>query len=228
MTKFTNADGYEEKSTRREIIGLMAAGAGLIVLPRRRRATRAAQSCDPGFKGPPFDVGGQEQKIVAEAYRLGHQYEKQYGGCAQCTLAALQDAIPFLATDEGLFRGASCLDGGATPTGLQNCGSFTGAAMAIGYLCGRRRNGKFEGTTKQSHDLIRKLYKQYEDRFGSVLCKEVREKAKRDCPEVVGLAAQWTAQILLDEFIAHGADKTAPPPVPRGGRQGKSSEGKDA
>ena len=228
MTKSANSDRCETESTRREILGLMAAGAGLVVLPRRRRATRSAQICDPGGKGPPFDVGGQEQKIVAEAYRLGHQYEKQYGGCAQCTLAALQDAVPFLAADKGLFCGASCLDGGATPTGLQNCGAFTGAAMAIGYLCGRRRNGKFEGTTKQSHKLIRKLYKQYEERYGSVLCKDVREKAKRDCPEVVGLAAEWTAQILLDEFSAHGADKTDPPPVPRDLRQRKSSEGKDS
>jgi len=228
MTKSANSDSCETESTRREILGLMAAGAGLIVLPRRRRAARLAQICDPGFKGPPFDVAGQEQEIVAEAYRLGHQYEKQYGGCAQCTLAALQDAIPFLAADEGLFRRASCLDGGATPTGLQNCGSFTGAAMAIGYLCGRRRNGKFEGATKQSHNLIRKLYKEYEQRYGSVLCKEVREKAKRDCPEVVGLAAQWTAQILLDELGAHAADKTAPPPVPRGRGQPQSTEGKDS
>jgi len=147
-----------------------------------------------------LDVAGQEQKIIGEAYRLGHQYEKQYGGCAQCTLAALQDAVPLLVADEGLFRGASCLDGGATPTGLQTCGSFTGAAMAIGYLCGRRRDAKFEGTTEQSHKLIRELYRRYDERYGSVLCNVVREKAGRDCPEVVGLAAKWTAQIVLDEF----------------------------
>ncbi|NMC20653.1 MAG: C_GCAxxG_C_C family protein [Thermogutta sp.] len=214
MTKFPTSDSCETASARREILGLMAAGAGLVVLPRRRRAILIAEICDPAGEGPPFDVGGQEQKIIADAYQLGHQYEKEYGGCAQCTLAALQDAIPFLAADQGLFRGASCLDGGATPTGLQNCGGFTGAAMAIGYLCGRRRNGKFEGSAEQSHKLVRKLYKQYEERYGSVLCKDVREKAKGDCPEVVGLAAQWTAQILLDEFSAHAADKTEPPPAP--------------
>ena len=190
----------EDRSTRREIFGLALAGFCPGLFPRRGRKIPYAQSCAPCGKGPPFDVAGQEQKIIGEAYRLGHQYEKQYGGCAQCALAALQDAVPFLAADEGLFRGASCLDGGATPTGLQNCGSFTGAAMAIGYLCGRRRDAKFEGTTKQSHKLIRKLYKEFEERYGSVLCKVVRERAGRDCPEVVGLAAKWTAQILLDEF----------------------------
>jgi len=200
MSRLSNSDGHEERSTRREMIGQTAAGAGLVFMPRLRRRIRSAEGCAPWEMGPPFDVSGQEQAIIAEAYRLGHQYEKQYGGCAQCALAALQDAIPFLAADQGLFRGASCLDGGATPTKLQNCGAFTGAAMAIGYLCGRRRNGKFEGTTKQSHQLVRKLYKQFEEHYGSVLCKEVREKANRECPRVVGLAAQWTAQILLDEF----------------------------
>jgi C_GCAxxG_C_C family probable redox protein len=211
MASLDSTDGQQERSTRRDMMGLTAAGVGLGLLPRLRRKIRRAKSCAPCKKGSPFDVAGREQEIIEEAYRLGHQYEKQYGGCAQCTLAALQDAIPFLAADKGLFRGASCLDGGATPTGLQNCGSFTGAGMAIGYLCGRRRNAKFEGTTKQSHELIRKLYKQYEEHYGSVLCKDVREKAERDCPEVVGLAAKWTAQILLDEFSTHSADNADAP-----------------
>ena len=226
MSTFDSSDGYERRSTRREIIGLAA--AGLVCMPRLRRKIRSAESCAPCGKGPPFHVDGQEQKIIGEAYRLGHQYEKQHGGCAQCALAALQDAIPFLAADRGLFRGASCLDGGATPTGLQNCGAFTGAAMAIGYLCGRRRNATFEGTTKQSHTLIRKLYKQFEEHYGSVLCKDVREKASRDCPEVVGLAAKWTAQVLLDEFSTHGADNADPPLVLQDSSQGKSRQGKDS
>ena len=79
------------------------------------------------------------------------------------------------------------------------------------YLYGRRRNTKFEGTTKQSHRLIRKLYEQYEEHYGSVLCKDVREKAEQDCPEVVGLAAKWTAQVLLDEFSTHSADNADAP-----------------
>jgi len=187
-------------------MGLAAAGVGLGLISDLGRQILCAESDTPSKQAQRFDVAGREQEIIEEAYRLGHQYEKQYGGCSQCTLAALQDAIPFLAADEGLFRGASSLDGGATPTGLQNCGSFTGAGMAIGYLCGRRRNAKFDGTTKQSHELIRKLYRQYEEHYGSVLCKDVREKAARDCPEVVGLAAKWTAQILLDEFSTHSAD----------------------
>ncbi len=212
MTRSTQAERHARESTRREIIGLMAAGAGMVAMHHGHWMTPSAFCGDVGDETPPPDTGSPKQQIVAEAYRLGYQYEQQYGGCAQCALAALQDAIPFLAADGGLFRGASCLDGGATPTGLQNCGAFTGSGMAIGYLCGRRRNGKFEGTTAQAHALVRKLYAQFDERYGSVLCKDVREKAQGDCPEVVGLAAQWTAQILMDEFGAQGTGKTDPPP----------------
>lgn len=215
MTRLIHTDGHDHQlPARRKVIGLIAAGAGLMALLRRVGLARSAPPDAPEELEPPVDVGGREQEIVAEAYRLGYEYERQYGGCAQCTVAALQDAIPFLAADQGLFRGASCLDGGSTPTGIQNCGSFTGAAMVIGYLCGRRRNGTFEGSTQPSHNLVRKLYSHFEQRYGSVLCKDVREKAHQDCPEVVGLAAQWTAQILVDTFCGQPtaeADSAAVP-----------------
>lgn len=147
-----------------------------------------------------IDVDRDPQEIAEKAYQLGHKYEKRYGGCAQCSLAALQDAIAFVGVDEDVFRAASCLDGGATPTGLQNCGAFTGCGMVIGYLCGRTRGDEFEGSTGLSHDLIHRVYKRFQQQYGSVLCKDVRKGAEKDCPEVVGRAARWTAEVLLEQF----------------------------
>ena len=40
----------------------------------------------------------------------------------------------------------------------------------------------------------------FERESGSVLCKDVKEKASRNCPEVVGKAAKWTAEVLLRQF----------------------------
>ena len=85
--------------------------------------------------------------------------------------------------------------------------------MAIGYLSGRQRDIKFQGTTERSHALIRELYKQFEERYGSVLCRDVRERAEADCPQVVGLAAKWAAQILVDEFAANRNGKEGPAPA---------------
>ncbi|MDD4270100.1 MAG: C-GCAxxG-C-C family protein [Pirellulales bacterium] len=196
------------------ILRLMAGGVGGGFLNSLCGKTVGGQPEVSSTRGHQIDEARCKSEIVEEAYRLGHQYEAQHGGCAQCTLAALQDAIPFLEKDADVFRAASGLDGGATPTGVQNCGAFTGAGMAIGCLCGRRRDTGFAGSNKQAHRLIRKLYEQFEEHYGSVLCKDVREKAERRCPEVVGLAAKWTAQILLDEFGVERDDNPRRPLTP--------------
>ncbi len=204
--------------TRRDVLRLAAGGAGAVVLTGCSNESRCEDTAGSEEVAGEHRVADSEmedaKETVEKAYRLGHEYEKQYGGCAQCTLAALQDAVPFLAKDVNVFRAASALDGGATPTGLQNCGSFTGAGMAIGSYCGRSRKGEFEGTTRKAHDLIRKLYRHFEEHYGSVLCKDVREKAEKNCPEVVGLAAKWTAQILADEFHSMKGGEAESPPVP--------------
>ena len=154
--------------------------------------------------GKKLDVGSNGEKVIEEAYRIGYEYEKRYGGCAQCTVAALQDSIDFVAINKDVFRAASCLDGGATPTGLQNCGSFTGSGMIIGYLCGRRRD-TFGGKADLSHKLIHKVYEKFKEQYGSVLCRDVRQKMEQypdKCPRVVGRAARWTAEVLLTEFTS--------------------------
>jgi len=142
------------------------------------------------------DIGNKGKKIIEKAYKLGYDFEKNHGGCCRCTVAALQNSIDFVPEDKDLFRAASCLDGGATPAGIQNCGSFTGAGMVIGWLCGA---DKF-GNTKLSHRLIRQVYKQFETEYGTVLCKDVKKKMNRNCPEVVARAAKWTSEVLLRQF----------------------------
>jgi len=111
-------------------------------------------------------------------------------------VAALQDAIDFIPADEGLFRAASCLDGGATPTNLASCGAFTGSGMVIGWVCGTQRFGD----NSLSRKLIHKVHKCFEEEYGSVICKEVRNKADSKCPEVVANGAKWATEVLLKQF----------------------------
>jgi len=147
-------------------------------------------------KNSRIDVGQRGQKIIEKAYRLGYDYEKKHGGCCRCTVAALQHAIGFIPKNEAIFRTACCLDGGATPTGIQNCGAFTGSGIIIGYLCG---TGPF-GNTRLAHQLIRTVYERFTETYGTVLCKDVRDKGQRDCPEVVATASRWTAEAILSQF----------------------------
>jgi hypothetical protein len=143
-----------------------------------------------------IDIGGRGKEIIIKAYDLGYRFENKHMGCARCTVAALQDAIDFLPEDKGLFRAASCLDGGATPTNLASCGAFTGSGMVIGWVCGTQRFGD----NSLSHKLIHEVHHCFVDQYGSVICKNVRDKANSECPEVVANGARWTTEILLKQF----------------------------
>jgi hypothetical protein len=58
-------------------------------------------------RGDRVEIEDTPEEIIQKAYELGYQYEKDHGGCARCTLAACQDAIPFVPVDVSLFRGST-------------------------------------------------------------------------------------------------------------------------
>jgi len=185
---------------------LRAAGIGILAGLMTQDA-KGAQNRRKKFKvlgqNDSLDVGDRGKEIIQKAYEIGHEVEKKHGGCARCTVAALQESIEFVPKTKALFRAASCLDGGATPNGIQSCGGFTGSGMVIAWVCG---NDKF-GDTKLCHKLMRKVHQRFDKEYSSVLCKDVREKANKDCPKVVGRAAMWTAQILLEQFTNYEQEK---------------------
>lgn len=188
---------------RREFLEL--AGMGLLSTLLSRR-TEGAETYKPEFKvldkNSQIDIGHRGKEIMEKAYKLGHEYEGKHRGCCRCTVAALQGAIEFIPKDENIFRTACCLDGGATPSGIHSCGGFTGSGIIIGYLCGA---GPF-GDTSLSHKVMHQVYEKFKDAYGSVLCKDVKEKAKRDCPEVVAKAARWTAEAILRQFTNYSKE----------------------
>ena len=202
----TTSNAHKSRYTaanRRRFMAAVGAGAAVVFSGSQCSAGKRGKRQELFTRGHKVQIEGNPEEIIGEAYQLGHEYEKNHGGCAQCAIAALQDAVPFVTRDQGVFRAGSCLDGGATPTGLQNCGAFTGSGIVIGNLCGRtrgRRGKEFRGGSRCSHDLIRKVCKRFEEEYGSVLCKDVKKGAGGDCPKVVGTAAKWTAEVLLEEF----------------------------
>ena len=152
-----------------------------------------------------IDIGDRGEEIIKKAYDLGYKYEAEMKGCAQCTVAALQEAVDFVPADEAVFLASSCVDGGATPTGLSSCGSFNGAGIVIGHICGRSRED-FSGGSALSRKLMRQVYDRFLSTYGSVLCKDIRAATGADCPRVVGTSAKWTAELLLAQFSGYKAD----------------------
>jgi C_GCAxxG_C_C family probable redox protein len=160
------------------------------------------------------------KNAAEKAYQLGKKNEKTYMGCSQCVIAALQDA--FNIRNDAVFKAASGLAGGGGGSIDGSCGAFSGGIMVLSSLLGREREDFADtaGAFHKSIDLARKLHDRFIQEYGSVICHNIQtkifgrpyyiedpdewekfEKAgghEKHCPEVVGKAARWTAE-LIDE-----------------------------
>ena len=167
------------------------------------------------------------KKIIADkAYELGFFYEKEYKGCAQCTLAALQEA--FEMPNDSLFRAGSALSGGGCSTCAGSCGAYVGAVMFIGSILGRRREffDNDEALKTTSSDLAKELYDLFVQEYGSIICNRIHkdifgrtydffdpvEKQQFEddgahtvkCTAVVAKAAKWCVELLYPELEKRG------------------------
>ncbi|MBU1227676.1 MAG: C-GCAxxG-C-C family protein [Actinobacteria bacterium] len=156
------------------------------------------------------------------AYQAGDHYERTYYGCGQCALAALQDV--FDRRDDAVFRAATGLAGGGGLACDGSCGAYNGAILFFGQLLGRDRDDFADpaGVRLQTAGMVRELRQRFIDAYGSVTCRNIQTKTMGRpyyiadpedfrrfhdagahdvyCPEVVGRAARWAAEIVE----AHG------------------------
>jgi hypothetical protein len=142
-------------------------------------------------------LGYGAQNAAERARALGADYYKNNGNCAQCTIAALQDALPPVPKSADMFQAAGCPNGGATKTRNASCGGFTGAGMILGQLYGRsREHFSDRAAGALAGKLMLEMAAKFEQTYGSVLCGPVREKVAGNCQEVVANAAGWAAELI--------------------------------
>ncbi|MFC2036204.1 C-GCAxxG-C-C family protein [Chloroflexota bacterium] len=160
---------------------------------------------------------------VEKAKKKAHEYDKQYGGCAQSVLGALQEELGIGSKDS--FKAASVLVGGIALQG-ETCGAIVGALSALGLVSGRERIEDTEAN-RAAIDLAviviarfkREMKKQFtfKDELSSTLCCHIQEKvygrsfnlvdkdefraflkagghSDTGCPKVCGIAAQVGAE----------------------------------
>jgi len=135
-------------------------------------------------------------------------------------VAALQDAFDL--RNDVIFQAATALAGGGGRAIDGSCGAYTGAILFFGSIVGRERNDfKDEAKVRlQTHDLAKKLHDKFIQEYGSVVCQNIQTKTMGrcyyfidpdeykkfldagahdiHCPDVVGKAAKWAAEILLE------------------------------
>jgi C_GCAxxG_C_C family probable redox protein len=162
-------------------------------------------------------------KAAEKAYQLGKEYERTYRGCSQCAMAALQDVLEV--GNDDVFKAATGLAGGTGLACDSGCGAYMGAVLFLGSILGRERKNFSdpEGVRFKTHQLVRKYREKFIQEYGSVICRDIQNKilgryyylpdpqefekfhnaGAHDvhCPEVVGKAAKWMTEIILEEGL---------------------------
>lgn len=97
---------------------------------------------------------------------------------------------------------ASAFCGGVGRTEQDVCGAFTGAVIAVGYLCGRTEQGKDLSLASQ---IIAAFRRQFLEAFGSNNCAAILEKLgeqenKNKCKRLTARATGMLSDILSQEI----------------------------
>ena len=164
-----------------------------------------------------------KNEVKEAIYKSGFDFEKNYGGCAQCTLCALK---PYLDIDDAVIKSATGLMAGGVRSG-NSCGAFNGELMAIAAVTGRSpENMGDKQAVADTLALGRKLFDKFMEEYGTVICRDIQYKIMGKsyrmydvedmqrfladgghddkCTAVVAKAAVWAAEILeeagLKEF----------------------------
>jgi len=78
-----------------------------------------------------------KEDCIRFAYNRGFFYQGRYRGCAQSTVAAIQDALEI--HNDIVFKSASGLGGEVGKHGDGSCGAYSVSVMMFGSLWGRSR-----------------------------------------------------------------------------------------
>jgi C_GCAxxG_C_C family probable redox protein len=171
-----------------------------------------------------------KQQVLEKAYKLGFEGERNVRGCAQCAIAAVQDATEI--RNDFVYKSASGLAGGAGECTDGLCGGYSGGIIAMSMFFGRTREE--EATRKGRKDkyvsfrMGAALHDKFMEKYGTAICAGIHKKifgrsfdlrddeqkqAFRDagaheredgCCAVVGDGARWATELILAEIEEKG------------------------
>jgi C_GCAxxG_C_C family probable redox protein len=164
--------------------------------------------------------------IIQRALSLGFEYEKTITGCCQCTIAAIQDSMDI--QNDAVFKAGSGLTAGGGVSCEGSCGGYIGGVMVMSSVFGRRRKKWDDDKDEKdcAHNMARALLNKFNQEYGSNICKtihhsifgrefDLRDASDREafdklgahvdkCTSVVGKAAAWATELILDELSNRG------------------------
>jgi C_GCAxxG_C_C family probable redox protein len=157
-------------------------------------------------------------EILNMAFDRAKQYEMESGGCPQCTISGVFDALE-VKNDE-LIKAATGLADGVGLTGDGHCGALSGGVLAIGHFFGRDRE-EFSDVMKliKANLLSKSLHDRFVRKYGTCRCADLQtsfcgrffnlydpEELKaaihaglgERCSTLVGEVARMTTEIILE------------------------------
>lgn len=152
----------------------------------------------------------ESESVKERAYN----YERQYHGCSQCPLLALQEFLGL--EDELTFKAASSLCGGLAFSG-NTCGALSAGVMVLGMKYGRANIEEgLAGLVKGMLPAYR-LVKWFEGEFGTTVCREISGlqmdeeilKAMAAAPEAMEAALPAELIEKCSQIVGKTAEKVA-------------------
>ena len=163
-----------------------------------------------------------DKEVLDEAYRRGVDYLMRYA-CAPGVFAAVMDTLGY-ADDPAVndvWKATLGLVGGTGNMAIGTCGAMAGAAMAISYSYGIKRDDP-EDMKKimKVNGTVAEVGKKMQEKYGHIQCQEVQfhlwgksyrftnpngmkgfmdlSSADPRCKEVNGDIARWTVEKILE------------------------------
>jgi len=167
--------------------------------------------------------------MLSDVEQRGCTYEREYWDCAQCTLLAVQEVFGLKADDAvkaatafagGIGRrGSVC---GAVTGGVMALGLLFGRDLpTMRHPDPALRRKLRERIDSRLVPLVDAFCERFETEYGSILCNEIEyklfgryfdkkkpeDRKEKDrlgghtekCPMVVGRAARWATELILEE-----------------------------
>jgi len=165
-------------------------------------------------------------QLVQKAKELGFNYEKEYKGCAQCTILAVLETLGI--DNPYIFKAASGLASGGGKMCEGVCGGYAGGIMAMSLIFGRSQDRILDDTVNKNTSFIMasQLRKGFIKEYGTVICGDIHRKLfgrnfdmydqleyqqfedagahREKCTSVVALSSSETVRILLEEADRRG------------------------
>jgi len=152
----------------------------------------------------------ESESVKERAYN----YEKQYHGCSQCPLLALQEYLGL--EDELTFKAASSLCGGLAFSG-NTCGALSAGVMVLGMKYGRANIEEGLAGLVKGMLPAHRLVKWFEGEFGTTVCRELSGlqmdeellKAMAAAPEAMEAALPAELIEKCSQIVGKTAEKVA-------------------